>query len=135
MPQPIQAPMAFSHLLFQMVLSLLPIGQIRAMYYFLLLVMILLTLTEHLAKLKIQVILYLPMLLKQKVVMLNAAPTINHVAAFTAADGTIGDGGVLGTAAAKAASNNALSTVASTAGSGFTIGDVVTAADAGWHHF
>lgn len=67
---------------------------------------------------------------KTKVVMLNAAPTINHVAIFTAADGTIGDGGVLGTAAAKAASNNALSTLASTAGSGFTAGHLVTAADA-----
>lgn len=67
---------------------------------------------------------------KTKVVMLNAAPTINHVAIFTAADGTIGDGGVLGTAAAKAASNNALSTLASTAGSGFTIGHIVIAADA-----
>jgi hypothetical protein len=67
---------------------------------------------------------------KTKVVMLNAAPTINHVAIFTAADGTIGDGGVLGTAAAKAASNNALSTLASTAGSGFTAGHLVSAADA-----
>ncbi len=67
---------------------------------------------------------------KTAVVMLNAAPTINHVAIFTNANGTIGDGGVLGTAAAKAASNNALSTVASTAGSGFTAGHVVTAADA-----
>jgi hypothetical protein len=67
---------------------------------------------------------------KTKVVMLNAAPTINHVAIFTAADGTIGDGGVLGTAAAKAASNNALSTLASTAGSGFTIGHLISAADA-----
>lgn len=67
---------------------------------------------------------------KTKVVMLNAAPTINHLAIFTNANGTIGDGGVAGTAAAKAASNNALSTVASTAGSGFTAGHVVTAADA-----
>ena len=67
---------------------------------------------------------------KTKVVMLNAAPTINHVAIFTNANGTVGDGGVLGTAGAKAASNNALSTVASTAGSGFTAGHVVTAADA-----
>jgi hypothetical protein len=67
---------------------------------------------------------------KTKVVMLNAAPTINHAAIFTAADGTIGDGGVLGTATAKAASNNALSTLASTAGSGFTAGHLVTAADA-----
>jgi len=67
---------------------------------------------------------------KTKVVMLDAAPTINHVAKFTSANGTIGDGGVLGTAAAKAASDNALSTVASTAGSGFTAGHVVTAADA-----
>ncbi len=67
---------------------------------------------------------------KTKVVMLNAAPTINHVAIFTNANGTIGDGGVLGTAAAKAASNAALSTVASTAGSGFTAGHIVTAADA-----
>ena len=67
---------------------------------------------------------------KTKVVMLNAAPTINHVAIFTNANGTIGDGGVLGTAAAKAASNNALSTLASTAGSGFTAGHVVVAADA-----
>ena len=67
---------------------------------------------------------------KTKVVMLNAAPTINHLAIFTAADGTIGDGGVAGTAAAKAASNNALSTLASTAGSGFTAGHVVSAADA-----
>ena len=66
---------------------------------------------------------------KTKVVMLNAAPTINHVAIFTNANGTIGDGGVLGTAAAKAASNNALSTLASTAGSGFTAGHIVTAAD------
>lgn len=67
---------------------------------------------------------------KTKVVMLNAAPTINHVAIFTNANGTIGDGGVLGTAAAKAASNAALSTVASTAGSGFTAGHLVSAADA-----
>ena len=67
---------------------------------------------------------------KTKVVMLNAAPTINHVAIFTAADGTIGDGGVLGTAAAKAASNAALSTLASTAGSGFTTGHLLSAADA-----
>lgn len=67
---------------------------------------------------------------KTKVVMLNAAPTINHVAIFTNANGTIGDGGVLGTAAAKAASNNALSTLASTAGSGFTAGHIVTASDA-----
>ncbi len=66
---------------------------------------------------------------KAKVVMLNAAPTINHVAIFTNANGTVGDGGVLGTAAAKAATNNALADVASTAGSGFTIGHVVTAAD------
>jgi hypothetical protein len=66
---------------------------------------------------------------KTKVVMLNAAPTINHVAIFTAADGTIGDGGVLGTAAAKAATNAALADVASTAGSGFTIGHLITAAD------
>ncbi len=50
---------------------------------------------------------------KTKVVMLNAAPTINHVAIFTAADGTIGDGGVLGTAAAKAASDNTKATLAS----------------------
>ena len=67
---------------------------------------------------------------KTKVVMLNAAPTINHVAIFTSANGTIGDGGVLGTAATKAASNNSLSTLASTAGSGFTAGHIVTAADA-----
>ncbi len=67
---------------------------------------------------------------KTKVVMLNAAPTSGHIAIFTAIDGTIGDGGVLGTAAAKAASNVALSTVASTAGSGFTAGHIVTAADA-----
>lgn len=53
---------------------------------------------------------------KTKVVMLNAAPTINHVAQFTAADGTIGDGGVLGTAAAKAASDNTKATVASVNG-------------------
>jgi hypothetical protein len=50
---------------------------------------------------------------KTKVVMLNAAPTINHVAIFTSANGTIGDGGVLGTAAAKAASDNTKATVAS----------------------
>lgn len=50
---------------------------------------------------------------KTKVVMLNAAPTINHVSIFTSADGTIGDGGVLGTAAAKAASDNTKSTLAS----------------------
>jgi hypothetical protein len=67
---------------------------------------------------------------KTKVVMLNAVPVINHVAIFTNANGTIGDGGVLGTAAAKAASNNAFTTVASTAGSGFTAGHIVTASDA-----
>jgi len=50
---------------------------------------------------------------KTKVVMLDAAPTINHIAKFTAADGTIGDGGVLGTAAAKAASDNTKANVAS----------------------
>lgn len=50
---------------------------------------------------------------KTKIVMLNAAPTSGHVAAFTNANGTIGDGGVLGTAAAKAASDNAKATVAS----------------------
>lgn len=50
---------------------------------------------------------------KTKVVMLNAAPTINHLAIFTAADGTIGDGGVAGTAAAKAASDNTKATLAS----------------------
>jgi uncharacterized membrane protein (Fun14 family) len=50
---------------------------------------------------------------KTKVVMLNAAPTINHVAIFTNANGTIGDGGVLGTAAAKAASDNTKATLAS----------------------
>lgn len=50
---------------------------------------------------------------KTKVVMLNAAPTINHVAIFTNANGTVGDGGVLGTAAAKAASDNTKATVAS----------------------
>jgi len=50
---------------------------------------------------------------KTTVVMLDAAPTINHVAKFTAANGTIGDGGVLGTAAAKAASDNAKATLAS----------------------
>lgn len=50
---------------------------------------------------------------KTKVVSLNAAPTINHIAIFTNANGTIGDGGVLGTAAAKAASDNTKATVAS----------------------
>ena len=50
---------------------------------------------------------------KTKVVMLNAAPTINHAAIFTNANGTIGDGGVLGTAAAKAASDNTKATLAS----------------------
>lgn len=50
---------------------------------------------------------------KTKVVMLNAAPTINHVAIFTNANGTIGDGGVLGTAAAKAASDNTKANLAS----------------------
>ncbi len=65
---------------------------------------------------------------KTVVVMLDAAPTINHVAKFTNANGTIGDGGVLGTAAAKAASNNAFANVASTTGV-FTIGHVVSAAD------
>lgn len=53
---------------------------------------------------------------KTKVVMLNAAPTINHVAIFTNANGTIGDGGVLGTAAAKAASDNTKATLASVSG-------------------
>ena len=67
---------------------------------------------------------------KTKVVMLNAAPTINHLAIFTNANGTIGDGGVAGTAAAKAATNNSLADVASTAGSGFTIGHLISAADA-----
>lgn len=56
--------------------------------------------------------------------------TTNHIAQIADANGSIKDGGVLGTAAAKAASNNALSTLASTAGSGFTAGHIVTAADA-----
>lgn len=50
---------------------------------------------------------------KTKVVMLNAAPTSGHIAAFTNVNGTIGDGGVLGTAAAKAASDNTKATLAS----------------------
>ncbi len=44
--------------------------------------------------------------------------------------GTIQDGGVLGPADAKAASNAALADVASTAGSGFTSGHLVSASDA-----
>jgi hypothetical protein len=63
------------------------------------------------------------------VVMSPGSVTTNHVAQFSDTNGTLKDGGVLGTAAAKAASNNALSTVASTAGSGFTSGHLVTAAD------
>src|ERR1017187_699933 len=55
---------------------------------------------------------------KTVVAMINAAPTTNHVAQFADAFGTLKDGGVLGTAAAKAASNAGLSTLASTAGSG-----------------
>lgn len=50
---------------------------------------------------------------KTKLVSLNAAPTSGHIAAFTSANGTIGDGGVLGQAAAKAVSDNASGTVAS----------------------
>lgn len=65
---------------------------------------------------------------KAKVVMLDAAPTINHVAKFTAADGTVGDGGVLGTAAAKAASDNTKATLASVAAA-TTIGHVASFAD------
>ena len=64
------------------------------------------------------------------VVMSPGSLTINHIAQIGDANGTIKDGGVLGTAAAKAASNGALSTVASTAGSGFTSGHLVSAADA-----
>lgn len=63
------------------------------------------------------------------VVMSPGGLTTNHIAQIADANGTIKDGGVLGTAAAKAASNNAQSTLASTAGSGFTIGHLVTAGD------
>ena len=64
------------------------------------------------------------------VVMSPGSVTTNHIAQFSDTNGTLKDGGVLGTAAAKAASNNALSTLASTAGSGFTSGNIVSAADA-----
>ncbi len=63
------------------------------------------------------------------VVMSPGSVTTNHIAQFSDANGTLKDGGVLGTAAAKAASNNAQSTLASTAGSGFTIGHLITAGD------
>lgn len=63
------------------------------------------------------------------VVMSPGSVTTNHIAQFSDANGTLKDGGVLGTAAAKAASNNAQSTLASTAGSGFTSGHLVTAGD------
>lgn len=53
---------------------------------------------------------------KTKVVMLNAAPTSGNVAVFTSANGTIGGGGALGTAAFKTASNNSDTTVVSITG-------------------
>lgn len=53
---------------------------------------------------------------KTKVVMSSGAITLNHVAQFADTNGTIKDGGVLGTAAAKAASDNTKTTVASVAG-------------------
>ncbi len=65
---------------------------------------------------------------KASVVMLNAAPTINHIAQFTATNGTIGDGGVLGQAAAKAVSNNSNATVASVGGATIA-GHIATFAD------
>ncbi len=63
------------------------------------------------------------------VVMSPGSLTTNHIAQLADANGTLKDGGVLGTAAAKAASNGAQSTLASTAGSGFTIGHLLTAGD------
>ena len=58
------------------------------------------------------------------------APSIaGNVAAWSNTTGNLENGGALGTAAGKAASSNGLSTLASTAGSGFTIGHVVTAGD------
>lgn len=53
---------------------------------------------------------------KTVVAMMNAAVTLNHVAQFADTAGTLKDGGVLGTAAAKAASDNAKATVASVNG-------------------
>lgn len=53
---------------------------------------------------------------KTKVAMLNAAVTSGHMAAYTDNVGTLGDGGVIGTAAAKAASNNGLPSLASVNG-------------------
>jgi hypothetical protein len=50
---------------------------------------------------------------KTKVIMADAAVTLNHVAQFADTAGTIKDGGVLGTAAAKAASDNTKATLAS----------------------
>lgn len=50
---------------------------------------------------------------KSTVASVSGSITVNHVAQFADTAGTIKDGGVLGTAAAKAASNNSLGTVAS----------------------
>lgn len=66
---------------------------------------------------------------KTKVVSLNAAPTSGHIASFTSANGTIGDGGVLGQAAAKAVSDNSKATVASVSGA-VTLNGLAVYADA-----
>lgn len=50
---------------------------------------------------------------KTNVVMSSGAITLNHVAQFADTAGTVKDGGVLGTAAAKAASDNTKATLAS----------------------
>lgn len=50
---------------------------------------------------------------KTVVIMANGAVTTNHIAQFADTAGTLKDGGVLGTAAAKAASDNTKATLAS----------------------
>lgn len=57
---------------------------------------------------------------KTVVPMMNAAVTLNHVAQFADTAGTLKDGGVLGTAAAKAASDNGQASVASVSGATVT---------------
>jgi len=53
---------------------------------------------------------------KTNVVMASGAITLNHVAQFADTAGTIKDGGVLGTASAKAASDNTKASLASVSG-------------------
>jgi hypothetical protein len=62
------------------------------------------------------------------VVTSPGAVTINHVAQFADVNGTLKDGGVLGTAAAKAASDNTKATVASVSGA-TVLGNLLKAGD------